>query len=241
MVSGRPVRRGPGHPEPERLTSSCRGWSWPGMRADAGPGRSSDARPTTSARRPSSPQVMHASSASCGSGSSRPGCSKQTWVSSQSRWYRNTNPPVAGAIGSWIVYPQHMVGRPRRPGAAPTRSRRMPHPRPEPAASDRRRPSSLAGRNRDEDVARPAPATRARWTRSDPVSANAGSARLPTITGWTNSTAMWCACGSHPGATHHSVAPRGEPPGHRQRGGRQVLGQTAVEHFRRDSARHGST
>ena len=49
--------------------------------------------------------------------------------------------------------------------------------------------------------------TRTRSTRSGPVSATAGSARLPMITGCTNSTAMCSACGSHDGATHHIVAP----------------------------------
>ena len=39
------------------------------------------------------------------------------------------------------------------------------------------------------------------------MSATAGSARLPTITGCTNSTATCWACGSHDGATHHMVAP----------------------------------
>src|SRR5690606_10062468 len=53
----------------------------------------------TSARQPSSLQVMHTSSVHSGSRSS-PGCSKQTWVSSHSRWYSSTNPPVAGMRGS---------------------------------------------------------------------------------------------------------------------------------------------
>ena len=33
-------------------------------------------------------------------GFSRPGCSKQTWVSSHNRWYSRTKRPVAGTIGS---------------------------------------------------------------------------------------------------------------------------------------------
>ena len=39
------------------------------------------------------------------------------------------------------------------------------------------------------------------------VDATAGSARLPTITGCTNSTATWRACSGAAGATHHMVAP----------------------------------
>ena len=49
--------------------------------------------------------------------------------------------------------------------------------------------------------------TRTTSTTSGPVIATAGNARLPTITGWMNSTAICSACGSHPGAMDHIVAP----------------------------------
>ena len=39
------------------------------------------------------------------------------------------------------------------------------------------------------------------------TTATAGSARLPMITGCTNSTATWCACSGQSGARHHIVAP----------------------------------
>ena len=38
----------------------------------------------------------------------------------------------------------------------------------------------------------------------------AGRARVPMMTGWTNSTATWWACSGGVGAQHHSVAPAGE-------------------------------
>ncbi len=50
-------------------------------------------------------------------------------------------------------------------------------------------------------------ATRACATGSGSTSATDGSARLPTITGCTNSTATWWAWGSHWGEITHSVAP----------------------------------
>ena len=59
---------------------------------------------------------------------------------------------------------------------------------------------------------------------SGPSTLTAGSARLPTMTGCTNSTATWRAWAGHCGATHHRVAPGGEPAGQGQRGWRQVLG-----------------
>ena len=44
-------------------------------------------------------------------------------------------------------------------------------------------------------------------TRRRRATATAGRARVPTMTGWTNSTATCWACSGAPGAQHHSVAP----------------------------------
>jgi hypothetical protein len=43
---------------------------------------------------------------------------------------------------------------------------------------------------------------------SGPLRARAGSDRVPTITGWTNSTAICRAWSFQSGARHHKVAPR---------------------------------
>ena len=55
----------------------------------------------------------------------------------------------------------------------------------------------------------------------------AGSARLPTMTGWTNSTATWWAWNGQFGDAHHMVAPAEKRAGQGQRGPGQVVGDTA--------------
>ena len=100
-------------------------------------------------------------------------------------------------------------GRPRR------RRGRSPGPDPDRRRSPRRRPAgttsahggSSAAADGDHDVAGARRARAARRRRRRPSTVTAGSAGLPTITGWTNSTATWRACSRHSGATHHSVAP----------------------------------
>ena len=79
-----------------------------------------------------------------------------------------------------------------------------PHPRPRAWPLPHRRPTPSPPRTGCRQVAR-APAKHV--TGSPSSTATAGSARLPMITGWTNSTATWRACSGHSGARHHIVAP----------------------------------
>ena len=84
------------------------------------------------------------------------------------------------------------------------RSRSWWRPMPGPA---HHRAHVRVGRGRDGDHMSPGRTESAPVDESGPVSATAGNARLPMITGCTNSTATCRACGSHDGATHHMVAP----------------------------------
>ena len=105
-----------------------------------------------------------------------------------------------------VVEPQHMVRQHRPWAARRCRSRSWWRPRPGCGAS----PNALAASSAPATATTMSPGrtdTRTRSTRSGPVSATAGNARLPMITGCTNSTAMCCACGSHDGAMDHIVAP----------------------------------
>src|SRR5829696_1207673 len=134
---------------------------------------------TISPSRPSSLHVTQTVSSSVGFRS--PGCSKQTWVSSHSRWYIRTNLPVAGTIGSsesihrmWFAAPAG--GR----GPEPIHSVSTPH------AGVRRIASTTAGSFADATASRRSPglvATRTCATGSGSTSATDGSARLPMITG----------------------------------------------------------
>ena len=102
-------------------------------------------------------------------------------------------------------------------GARPARTRPSGSPRPR-ASGQRREPRR---RRRTRSRCRPASATSSACASSGPpslASPSAGSARLPTITGWTNSTATWRtserACGV--------AAERQQPPAAREALGHPV-------------------
>ena len=141
----------------------------------------------------------------------------------------------------------------RRPRLEPrgARGRRAPAPRARGRAS-RRAPGARRGPRwaAREPLASASPADRERRSGSNAIrpkssgrrrarpavapaggSASAGSARLPTITGWTNSTATWCAsdhaCGEPPIAS--SRPPRDEALGQREAEARDALGLAGEE------------
>ena len=148
----------------------------------------------TSPSRPSSEHVMHTSSSQHGVGRrADPGCSKQTWVSSQSTWYSSTRRPSCSADCSRrrLVDPQDVVGGAASAAASRRRSRSSSAPQacgPAQHVGDSRRVA--AGADRQHDVAG-ADQRAQRADRVGPSTLTAGSARLPTITGCTNSTATW--------------------------------------------------
>ncbi len=97
-------------------------------------------------------------------------------------------------------------GRPPDRGAARRRSRRPSVPRPRPAgATPRLSPSSAAPMASTTSPGRASRRTDA--TASAARDAHRRERRLPTMTGWTNSTATWRPCAGHCGETHHMVAP----------------------------------
>ena len=95
-----------------------------------------------------------------------------------------------------------------RPAAA---VRRPSQTRVRPQASARRSRSTVRGvvgrARRPAARRRAGPAAATAPRRPAPSTCTAGSARLPTMTGWTNSTATWRPWAGHCGATHHMVAP----------------------------------
>ena len=104
--------------------------------------------------------------------------------------------------------PPRRCGRPGATGRpAPAPSRTCPRPRlgPPHQVVDDRVPPPVRRRRR-----RPRAGTEARTAAasSSPSMHQAGRARFPTMTGWTNSTARCRACAGHRGARHQSVAPR---------------------------------
>ena len=112
---------------------------------------------------------------------------------------------------------RHGRGRPLQPddvsarlagaGGARRRARAGSDPRPRPGVS-RSTGARVVGRaDHQQDVARAGPAAATTRRASAPSTLTAGSARLPTMTGWTNSTATWRPWDGHCGATHHMVAP----------------------------------
>ena len=117
----------------------------------------------------------------------------------------STNRPVAGTIGSsdsthstWSALPA--AGR----GPNPIQIVCAPH------AGARRMVSRTCASSAEATAMITSPglvATRAWATGSGSTSATAGRARLPMITGCTNSTATWWAWGSHCGEMTHKVAP----------------------------------
>ena len=206
-----PCRRG--RARGRRRAPVRRAWCRPSRRPRRAHGRQAVARrpSSTSAGRPSSEQVTQTRRprSVVGGSASRPGCSKQTWVSSHSTWYSRTTEP------SWRAAPDRSTRRPtargrRRRRAGGRRRRSRPSSTPTPrrgAAASAAAPSVSASpidaRARRRRGRRRAARRRDRPRRSTPP----GSARLPTMTGWTNSTATWRACSGQCGATHHIVAP----------------------------------
>ncbi len=191
--------RSPGLGRSMRLVSMCSRPS--AVRTRASP-RSSTL--TTSAVRPSSEQVMHTSSSQV-SGRNSPVCSKHTWVSSHNRWYMRTKSSDAAKGSSvsshstWSAAPStgrgpapiHTVSTPQ---AGPRRMASLTSASPAPATATTMSPGRTVARR----VA----------TRSAPAgTTTAGRARLPMITGWTNSTATWWAWNTDEGEMHQSVPP----------------------------------
>ena len=122
-------------------------------------------------------EARRAASCVAGCALEQPRCSKNTCTSSQSRWY------AVSAI-SWATNGSSLADANRHSAAAPPNPMvRQPRSRGGPSARVRRR---LEG---DDHVVWLGQQTDVRRCRRP----SAGSARLPTITGCTNSTAMWCA------------------------------------------------
>ena len=107
--------------------------------------------------------------------------------------------------GNDAIDPQDVIGRPGRRSFAGADPHRRQPPRRCPQQQRRcrlRGASPITTRTSPRvAMARNAP------TGSAASIETAGRARLPTITGWTNSTATCRACSVHSGATHHIVAP----------------------------------
>ena len=105
----------------------------------------------------------------------------------------------------FAVDPEHVIGRAglRSLGPAPTHTVVSPHTRARCIAA---RPAPTWCCSPRTGCLRPRVA-RIAATGSSSVTAMAGSARVPMITGCTNSTATWCACSGHSGARHHMLAP----------------------------------
>src|ERR1700733_8160117 len=142
-------------------------------------------------------------------GPSTPGCSKNTWTSSHSTWYAVTCTSLTtrgsreAATSTWSAALLAAIAPPSPPVRAPV-SRPSSRAAASPASTAALCPSGSRLRAMSAGPAR----NRIWWAKiaSTPersaipvtvatsvVSEMAGSARLPTITGWTNSTATCCA------------------------------------------------
>jgi hypothetical protein len=142
----------------------------------------------------------------------------------------------SGRPGPGRRLPARPRGRPGRPTAGP-RSQPDPGQPPGlgPAQQVGRRP--VVGRaHGQQDVAGPGQQPHRRH-HVRPSTLTAGSARLPTMTGWTNSTATWRPCAGHSGRhAPHRGAGR-EAPGQRQGGAARSSGRPSP--VRRAVAIHG--
>ena len=133
-----------------------------------------------------------------------------------------------------------------RPGLGPAPSQRLV--RPQASARVTRSPRQRIGRG--AHARSRSPGRESRRTDSaapGPSTLTAGSARLPTMTGCTNSTATWRAWAGHCGATHHRVAPaanrraRARAAGARSSAGPAPSGSPAVRaHSRHAGPRPGT-
>ena len=200
-----PCRRGPapGRPGRPRPPAACRRSSVP--RAIpyycVGPSPPS----TTSATLPSSEQVMQTSSAHVVDRREQARMLEADVGQLPEQVVAQGQAAVVRRGGTVVVDPDHVIGGPGRG----TRTRTDPHggqpPDPGPLEHGpgrvRRAGPPRAGRRRRRTC------TRRHETGSSSTTATAGSARLPMITGCTNSTATWCACSGQSGARHHIVAP----------------------------------
>ena len=109
---------------------------------------------------------------------------------------------VAGVVG-----PQDVVGGAGRQAGGRRRSRSSSPPTPGPPHHVDDGLASRCGSTARHDIAGTHERTQSRRPAAAESTLTAGSARLPTMTGCTNSTATCRACSGHSGATHHSVAP----------------------------------
>ena len=119
--------------------------------------------------------------------------------------------------GSVRLDPDDVLGASPGGGRRPAPSQTRSAPRPRPAATGRR--SRFVGRRPDDQQhVTGAGQEPQRSARSSPSRCTAGNARLPTITGWTNSTATWRPWAATPGRhAPHGGAGR-EPPAQRSAG-----------------------
>ena len=172
----------------------------PARRAHAppSPGRRRD---STSAGRPSSEHVTHTSPASTPAGVEQAGMLEAHVRQLPEHVVERGRRIRRGGAAVVAVDPQHVVGRPGRRARRRRRTRRSSAPHAPARRSRSRAPRrSQPSTHEHEHVAgrRHADAGRRPDRRCRRV--NAGSARLPMITGWTNSTATWRACSVHTGA-----------------------------------------
>ena len=133
--------------------------------------------------------------------------------------------------GGDAIDPQDVIGRRRPAVARRRRSTPSSSPTPNTATAAAMPPSSLRHRSgRGHRHGWQWHATR-RSGRAASIE-TAGRARLPTITGCTNSTATCRACSAHSGATHHIVAPAANRRARSRAHSGEVVGEAVVDRRR---------
>ena len=117
-------------------------------------------------------------------------------------------PAVVGrGAGGVVVDPDADGRRGGRPGGGQCRSTRRRAPRPATGGRPQPRSATSPSATTTSDITRPRRGAQRGDRGSAPAMLTAGSARLPTITGCTNSTATCRPWSGQSGARHHRVAP----------------------------------